>query len=83
MATKDITDVDVCQAVRDARQSGYRRFAHEILQDRTGQPKKVCCRAMERALSRGLIECGTSLESAWLEPAGEELLRDSQTQEQA
>lgn len=49
-------------------------FPHVALAAQTGEPEKVCFRAMERAEARGLIECGVSLRTAWLTDAGEALL---------
>jgi hypothetical protein len=42
----------------------------------TGQPLKVCYRAMERAHKRGYVEYGVSLRTAWLLPKGLELLQE-------
>lgn len=66
MATKDITDIQVCEAVRDSRKSHGELWPYELLASRTGQPEKVCYRAMERAVRHGLIEYGVSLRSGWL-----------------
>lgn len=73
MATKDISDVDVVHAVRWATQAG--RPAPEMLAECTGQPPKVCWRALERADRRGLIEWGVSLNRPWLTAAGAALVR--------
>lgn len=51
------------------------RWPYKILAEWTGQPEKVCYRAMERAESHGLVECGTSLRSGWLTDAGIQLIR--------
>jgi hypothetical protein len=74
MATKDITDEQVCRAVADARACDFTAWPYDLLADRTGQPPKVCFRAMERAYGRGLLEVGVSLRTAWLTPAGEALI---------
>jgi hypothetical protein len=73
MAVKDISDALVCQA--------YERFAddksrwpYDLLQQWTGQPFKVCYRAMERADRHGLIEWGVSLRAGWLTQSGLEIL---------
>lgn len=73
MARKDITDRQVCEAVAAYKRHGL-PFGLERLQKATGQPEKVCFRAMERAYDRGLIECGVSLRSSWLTRDGEALL---------
>lgn len=49
-------------------------FPYEALAVETGQPEKVCFRAMERALDRGLIECGVSIRTGWLTDKGKQLL---------
>lgn len=78
MATKDITDLDVVTAYRDSLRQD--RFPDEILHARSGEPKKVCLRAMERAERRGLIEYGVSLLAGWLTAAGLELLEASENE---
>jgi hypothetical protein len=84
MARKDVTDIMVLKAYkeRNSMEIGKRRWPYEILAEWTGQPMKVCYRAMERANDRGLIECGTSLRSGWLTEKGEELLKASEINEQ-
>lgn len=79
MATKDISDKQVCEAVRDARAADWKRggkecWPYDLLAERTGQPFKVCWRALERAEARGLIEYGASLRTGWLTQEGEGLL---------
>lgn len=72
MATKDISDRQVCEAFAEARRRGI--FADAILERDTGQPAKVVQRAMERACSRGLVEYGVTLRSGWLTAKGESLI---------
>lgn len=91
MATKDITDWQVCRAVQDyqdAMKPFFQNcmnpfdmsggptppFPYEALAAQTGQPEKVCYRAMERAERHGLIECGVSLRTGWLTEAGHAVL---------
>ena len=84
MATKDISDKQVCEAyleyitVRDSLAYigiiAEHQWPYEILQRVTGQPEKVCYRACERAERRGFIEYGTSLRSGWLTEKGKSLL---------
>ena len=105
MATKDITDAQVCRAVQDyqdamrdcpplrndiylhailhfvekgvlPKPASSPPWPYETLAARTGQPEKVCYRAMERAERRGLIEYGVSLRTGWLTEAGKALLED-------
>lgn len=93
MATKDVTDLQVCRAVQayqDAMKPHFAAtprifgvqpptydlppFPYQALAIETGQPEKVCYRAMERADKRGLIEVGTSLRTGWLSAKGKALL---------
>ena len=80
MAMKDITDKQVCEAYLEAeRQRGPNlehsyEFPYEILQRRTGQPFKVCYRAMERADRKELVEYGVSLRTGWLTEKGRRLI---------
>jgi hypothetical protein len=82
VATKDITDLQVVRAyaemkrqMDDVRPSGLRfEYADQILRRETGQPEKVCYRAMERAFSRDLVDYGTWLRVGWLTDKGRELL---------
>lgn len=88
MATKDITDKQVCEAYAEIKKQTddlmSRRalliekhdWPYDLLMKMTGQPEKVCYRAMERAEERGLIEYGVSLRSGWLTEKGKELLRE-------
>ena len=75
MATKDITDKQVCEAYA-AYNNDRSMWPYEILQEVTGQPWKVCYRACERASRRGLVEYGVSLRSGWLTSKGVELVSD-------
>jgi hypothetical protein len=93
MATKDVTDLMVCQAFTDARAMRqpipaghifgigkplpHTPWPYELLMDRTGECFKVCWRAMERACDRDLIEFGVSLRTGWLTEKGEELMRSA------
>ena len=74
MATKDISDRQVCEAVRESRLHGFYPWPCELLAQRTGQPEKVCCRAIERAEEHGLLEYGVSLRTAWLTEQGMDLI---------
>ncbi|HYC30063.1 MAG TPA: hypothetical protein VEB42_14620 [Chitinophagaceae bacterium] len=75
MASKDISDVQVLQAYA-AYNSGDNRWPYEILQEITGEPEKVCYRAMERAYERDLIEYGCSLRSGWITEKGKTVLAE-------
>ena len=68
MATKNITDYQVCTAYVAAKLKGV--WPYEILQKETGEPFKVCWRAMERAVGRGLIDYGVSLRTGWITSRG-------------
>ena len=76
MARKDVTDKMVCEAVRDY-QLCHDAWPYELLAERTGQPEKVCFRAMERADEHGLLEYGVSLRTAWLTDEGKALLAEN------
>jgi hypothetical protein len=73
MATKDITDRQVCEAYAARAKDGL-PWPDDRLAAMTGQCEKVCYRAMERAEQRGLIEYGVSLRSGWLTDKGLALL---------
>lgn len=74
MATKDISDKQVCEAYEQSKNPPH-MWPHSILMKTTGQPEKVCWRAMERAYDRDYIECGVSLRSGWLTGKGKLLLK--------
>lgn len=80
MAVKDISDELVCKAINTA-QKNRTRWPYEYLQSWTGQPEKVCYRALERAEERGLIEYGVSLRTGWLTEKGEQLLKETNGKE--
>jgi hypothetical protein len=73
MARKDVTDRMVVDAYNWGRELGIRPLA--FLKQTTGEPEKVCWRAMERAYDHGLIECGVSLDSGWITEKGMELIK--------
>lgn len=75
MATKDITDWQVCEAFAAYQAHGL-PFADERLRQSTSQPDKVLLSAMERACRRNLVEYGVSLRSGWLTDRGKALLAD-------
>lgn len=74
MATKDISDYDCCVAASFGFADGGRIRTGDALVYRTGQPEKVCQRALERAISRGYLDCGINEWNAFLVPKGRELL---------
>ena len=75
LSVKDISDKQVVAAFHQAREEQYEQWPYEILASGTGQPEKVCYRAMERAERRGLVEYGVSLRTGWLTEAGLKLLQ--------
>ncbi|NBW17354.1 MAG: hypothetical protein EBR82_56180 [Caulobacteraceae bacterium] len=79
MAVKDISDVQVARAY-DEFKKGWDvkplRYPEDFLNEWTGQPYKVCLRAMERAERRGLIEYGVSLHCGWLTEKGQKILSE-------
>lgn len=75
MATKDVTVLMVCRAVHEHVERGFGTpDACAILMERTGEPAKVCLRALERTERQGYIEYGHSIYGAWLTPSGKALL---------
>ncbi len=75
MARKDITDKQVCEAVRDYNATKHRdAWPYELLAQRTGECEKVCYSAMERACNHNYIEYGVSLRSGWLTEEGKRLI---------
>jgi hypothetical protein len=77
VATKDISDVQICEAVKAANECHFAHWPYDWLQHWTREPYKVCYRALERAADRGLIQYGSSLRTGWLTEKGEELLKES------
>jgi len=69
MATKDISDRQVCEAYRDS-QAFYDVWPCDLLRQRTVQCEKVVYRAMERAERRGLIDSGVTLRQRLAHPEG-------------
>jgi len=74
MSMKDIPDHLVCKAFVDSKALNWLRSADELLAEWTGQPRKVCYRAMERAHRNGLVEYGVSLRTGWVTERGVHLL---------
>lgn len=73
MARKDVTDRMVVDAYNWGRELGIRPLA--FLKQTTGEPEKVCWRAMERACDKGFIEYGVSLDCGWITEKGMELTK--------
>lgn len=78
MATKDITDLQVVTACKNKTPE---KSVPEVLAEMTGQPIKVCMRAIERAVSRDLVDYGTSINRAFMTPIGVQLYNLHQSQE--
>lgn len=71
MSRKDVTDEQVVRAAlafREAKRSAP--FVDERLAAETGQPQKVCGLAIERAIGRGLVDCGVFARTCWPTSAG-------------
>lgn len=79
MATKDITDSQVCLAFKQYSTHGARegKYPYHYLMEWTKECEKVCVRAMERAENRGYVDCGVSLRTGWLTEKGKELIGDA------
>lgn len=75
MSRKNISDLQVCRAY-EASKPFDDKWPYEYLQKWTGEPEKVCYRAMERAHDRGFISYGTSLRSGWLTAKGQQILAE-------
>lgn len=80
MAMKDIPDSLVLKAYSEYRnyppKEGDYTYPYDLLMQWTGQPFKVCYKCMERAESRGLVDCGVSLRTGWVTDKGKKLLND-------
>ena len=77
MSRKDVTDLMVVQAYVQAKKED--RWPYDILVEQTGEPEKVCYRAMERACERGYIEYGVSLRCGWVTEKGQQLIDGERT----
>lgn len=84
MARKDISDLTVCKAFAERMKQIEARLDFglpsegvvDLLHKWTGEPRKVCYRAMERALAHKLVDYGTCLAWGFLTPKGEALVQD-------
>ena len=65
MQCKDIPDDVAIQAARDALAARFRPNTLELLVERTGAPRKVAWKKLERLEQRGYLEYGTSLRCCW------------------
>lgn len=74
MAVKDISDYDCCVAASISFGHGGNLRTGDALHYRTGQPEKVCQRALERAIGRGYLDCGINEWNAFLTDKGRALL---------
>ena len=77
MAVKDITDKQVLEAYLKFQENNE-LWPYEYLGQVTGEPLKVCYRALERASKRDLIDYGVSLRSGWITAKGKALLDKEQ-----
>ncbi|MDQ0035914.1 hypothetical protein J2W30_003687 [Variovorax boronicumulans] len=78
MARKDISDLQCCQAALEYQhgpRGGGRTLEH--LMRATGQPEKVCERALERAYDRQFLEWGVSVATCYLRAKGRKLLEEN------
>ncbi|MEW7314959.1 hypothetical protein AB1E22_20005 [Buttiauxella gaviniae] len=83
MATKNISNVMVCRCVAQMHEfgikSGYRfQNVVEQLAEETGEPRKVCEAAVNRAIDAGLVEWGIHSSLGWLTNEGIEHLKTSE-----
>lgn len=78
MKRSDITDYDVCLAVREYNNT-MGDFPYQTLAKKFGCDEKLAYAACERADDNGLIEYGVSLRTAWLTEKGAALLETKRT----
>jgi hypothetical protein len=74
MSRKDVPNELVCKAYDYCSDFRHPIYPYDLLTEWTGEPEKVCYRAMERAEEAGLIEYGVSLRCGWLTEKGRQLL---------
>lgn len=74
MKRSDISDLQVVACAIRWRNGTHPGFVTDMLARETGAPLKVAEAAMERAVSRGLLDYGVSLRTAWATDAGMALL---------
>lgn len=75
MSRKNVSDLLVCKAYAIGKPFDD-KWPYDLLEEWTGEPVKVCYRAMERANDRGYIEYGTSLRSGWLTEKGQQMIAE-------
>lgn len=75
MARKDVTDRMVVDAYVWRQEFASTPLA--VLMEITGEPEKVCWRAMERAAERGYVEYGVSLNCGWATKKGLALVKEN------
>ncbi len=80
MATRDVSDEQVVEGARLFHAENVEpgvmietieTYLHRV----TGQPVRVCERAISRAIRRGLLECGVSERTGWPTEKGLALLK--------
>jgi hypothetical protein len=76
MSVKDVSDLDVVRAAVEFHER-HEDFVNQLLAARTGQALKVCDRAIQRSIRRGLVDYGVSERSCWATPSGRALLDDA------
>ena len=74
MKRSDISDRQVVACAVRWRNGAGNQFVTDLIVAETGAPLKVAEAAMERAVSRGLLDYGVSLRTAWATEAGLALL---------
>lgn len=76
MACKHITDYQVVKNQDDYKNGLIDLCTMQHLAKKTGQAFKVIYRCYERAYSRGYLDYGVTLRTAWLTDKGEQLLKN-------
>ena len=74
MKRSEISDELVISCCWESKKPMYGMNSLEMLMNVSGYPEKVCFAAMERAESRGYIESGISLRTAWVTEKGQQLM---------
>ena len=74
MAMKNLTDLQVVRAQQQWVDNPRGPWGYEILEEQSGECRKVVLKCLERAVDRDLLDYGVSLRTAWLTEKGKGLL---------
>ena len=73
MQIKDIPLKSIVLACKDFHEQGGDTPLERLVKGFNAPEKLICC-AMEKAYSKGYLECGTSIRTAWLTDKGHKFL---------